>query len=52
MPIEIVTQVTQEDLDPRNRPYTPYGKFVDLFYFQGREILLSGAAGTGKACAH
>jgi PBSX family phage terminase large subunit len=50
--IEIVSELTQDDLDPRNQPYTPHGKFVELFYYQGREVLLSGPAGTGKSiCA-
>ncbi|GAG05846.1 unnamed protein product, partial [marine sediment metagenome] len=36
---------------PEHRPYEPHGAAKDLFYFQGREVLIEGPAGTGKSRA-
>lgn len=47
--IDLEAQFDESDLSERNKPYTPYGNFVELFYHQGREVLLSGPAGTGKS---
>jgi PBSX family phage terminase large subunit len=49
--IEIVSELTQDDLDPRNKPYQPINGFLELFEYKGEEILLSGGAGTGKTTA-
>jgi len=40
-----------KSLDPRTRPYTPYGGASRLFYCRDPEILLDGPAGTGKTVA-
>lgn len=40
-----------ETLDPRTRPYTPYGGALRLFYCRDKQILLDGPAGTGKTVA-
>jgi PBSX family phage terminase large subunit len=43
--------VTQATLDPRTRPYQPFGAAQALFYCKDEEILLEGPAGTGKTRA-
>lgn len=38
-------------IDPRTRPYQPFGGALELFYARDEEILLEGPAGTGKTRA-
>lgn len=42
---------TRADLDPRARPYKPYGGARDLFRCRDPEVLIEGPAGTGKSVA-
>lgn len=37
------------DVDPRQRPYQPYGGALRLFYCRAPEVVLEGPAGTGKS---
>lgn len=43
--------LTVADLTMRNAPFMAFGAAKDLMYFKGPEVLLSGAAGTGKSRA-
>lgn len=38
-------------IDPRSKPYQPFGSALDLFYDHSPEILICGPAGTGKSRA-
>jgi PBSX family phage terminase large subunit len=46
-----VTTATARQIDPRTKPYRPFGGALTLFYCKDEEILVDGPAGTGKTRA-
>lgn len=47
----IVTVSGSVEASPDNRPYEPVGAALSVFYSRAPELLMSGAAGTGKSRA-
>jgi PBSX family phage terminase large subunit len=45
----VSTTLALPDVDPRQRPYQPYGGALRLFYCKAPEVLIEGPADTGKS---
>lgn len=48
----MITTVASAEETEASRPYQPHGVALDLMYYKGSEVLLSGPAGTGKTRAN
>jgi phage terminase large subunit len=49
IPTEQIPRI--QEASPESKPYQPFGSAKEVFYAQDPEVLIAGAAGTGKSRA-